>query len=332
MDVNLRCAVVIGPSQLDVCVLKKKGKTYVINSIAYYDFEEEKEIEDIVYNLAENLPKEILTNISLKHQSVIEHVYFYKGNTEIRSSVYKDLKRDYEIELKDYIIDYEENSVSDRKVVYVVAIPKSILDFYYDFFYKTKKFKLYSFETHNVSLKRVVNRFLGDGYFLNCAVFKDYSAILACRGNNILAIRNLRYSWKELVDYLCEAGGISGEEAEKILKEMGLREPDQESQEKDKLIYKSISEAFDQFTIEVQRTIDYITTVQKIGNIERLVSIGELNRINKVDSYISKLFSLETVKFEPQKIVEFDDKIEFSVLEHMKYFEVCVGAAIREIR
>jgi len=331
MDINLRCAVVIGPSQLDMCVLKRKGKTYVVKSIAYYDFEEEKEIEDIVYNLAEHLHGEILTNVSLKHQSVIEHVYFYKSSVDVKSSVFKDLKRDYEIELKDYIIDYEEDDVSDKKIVYVVAVPKNVFDFYYSMFQKEKKFKLYSFETHNVSLKRAVSRFLGSGYFLNCAVFKNYSSILVCKGNRVLAIRNLRYSWKELIGYLCEAGGISEEDAEGVLRERGLKEPKQGDQEKDILIYQSISEAFDQFTIEIQRTIDYITTVQKIGNVEKLVSIGELNKINKVESYISKLFSLETIKFEPQKVVEFEDEIDFSILKNMEYFETCIGAAIRQI-
>ncbi len=331
MDLNLRCAIVIGASQVNMCLLRKKRKKYSIESIAFYDYNDEKEIGDIVYSISEHLPKGILTNISLRHQSVIEHVYFYKSNTDIRSSVFKDLKRDYEIELKNYIIDFEEGEIGDRKIAYVAAIPKNVFDFFCDFFSESNKFRLYGFETHSVSLKRSIREFLGGGYMLNCIIFKDYSIISALKDDIVLAMRKLRYSWNELVRSLSSSGGISLDKAEEFLKKKGLKEPENE-EEYDKLIYGSVSDAFDQFAIEIQRTIDYITTVQKMGKVEKIITIGEVNKINKIDNYISKLFSLETIKFQPQKLVEFGEDIDFSALENMNYLEICIGAALREVK
>ncbi len=331
MDLNLRCAVVIGTSQVNVCILRKKRKKYLVESVAFYDFDEEKEIEDIIYNFSEHLPKGILTNISLRHQSVIEHVYFYKSNTDVRSSVFKDLKRDYEIELKNYIIDYEEGKVGDIKIVYVVAVPKNVFEFFYGFFEKSKKFRLYGFETHSVSLRRSIREFLGNGYMLNCTMFRDYSMISALKDDVVLAMRKLRYSWDELVRSLSSSGGVSLDKADEFLRNRGLKEPEN-GDEEDRLIYDGISNAFDQFAIEIQRTIDYITTVQKMGKIEKIVTIGEINKINRLDNYITKLFSLETIKFQPQKLVEFGEDIDFSSLEHVNYLELCIGAALKEVK
>ncbi|AEA34105.1 hypothetical protein [Hippea maritima] len=331
MDFNLRCSIAIGPSEIDVCLIRKKGKNSVIESLAFYEFEDEKEINNIIDSIAENLPKDVLTNVSFKHSSIIEHIYFYKSNSDIRSSLYKDLKRDYEIELKDYIIDYEENKFEEKNLIYVAAMPRSVLNFYYSILSKHKNIKLYSFETHSVSLRRVVGNFLGDGYILGCAIFKDYSTISACKDGKALAFRNLRYSWNELVGSLAKSGGISKKEAENLLQKKGFETVDEKNQE-EQLIYESISGVFDQFTIEIQRTIDYITTVQKIGKIEKIVTIGQINKVNNINKYISRLFSLETVEFKPQKLIEFGQDIDSSILDNTSYFEICVGAALREIK
>ncbi len=331
MDLNLRCSIVVGLSRIEVCLLKKKGKNYKVESLAFYEFEDEKEIDGIVNNISEHLPKDVLTNVSFKHSSIIEHIYFYSLKTDVRSNVYKDLKRDYEIELKDYIIDYEDNEFADRKIVYVVAMPKTVFDFYYKVLSSQKKLKLYSFETHGSSLKRAVNEFEGGGYILECPIFEDYSSILVCGDGKFLAQRNLRYSWRDLVNSLATPDSITDEEVEKLLEEKGLEEPSSEDQN-DQPVYQNISNAFDQFTIEIQRTIDYLTTVQKMGRVERIITIGKINRINKIDRYISRLFSLETVKFQPQKLVEFGDDIDFSIVGNMNYFEVCIGAALKEVQ
>ncbi|WP_025270334.1 hypothetical protein [Hippea sp. KM1] len=331
MDLNLRCGIAIGKNRIDACILKKKGRDYSIESLFFYDFANEGELEDIFNALSDYIPKEILANVSFKHQSIIEHIYFYNNNTESKSNIYKDLKRDYEIELKDYIIDYEEHQIKDKTVAYVVALPKSLFNFYYGMLEKQKKLKLYSFETHSVSIRRAANEFLEGDYLLGCAIFKDYSVISACSQGKVLALRNLRYSWSELINSLCNAGGITQEEAERLIREKGLEEPD-DGNEEEEAVYRSISEAFDQFTIEIQRTIDYITTVQKIGDIQKIITIGEVNKIKKLENYISRLFSLETTRFQPQKLIEFNEEIDFSAIDKMNYLEVCIGAALREVK
>jgi Tfp pilus assembly PilM family ATPase len=128
-----------------------------------------------------------------------------------------------------------------------------------------------------------------------------------------------------------EAGGISDIEAGEMLSKYGLLDKDLDD-ERRIAFYNAVTSAFDRFSIEIQRTIDYLSTVQKMGAVESICTLGFVNRIKGIDAYLSKMFSLKANKVETQKMIEFDDDVDFSLIDKMLYFDICVGAGVRSVK
>ncbi len=334
MNLKTTHSIVIGPKQVNYCSIVRKSKHSMLNTLAYYDFNFEKpdEIADIIDSISDITKRDSLFNISILHSSIIKHIYFYKkGVVNVQSNVFRDLKNDYEIQLQDYFIDYEETETEDKKIVFVVALPKKLFNSIYKHIKKHKNMKLFSLEIDIVSLKRLVNSFYnGDDVTLCIRMNANFSTIFAIKSNTVVVSRELQYGFDNFTQDISQYGGVDIEKAAAVMESIGLHEDESFSEEETKA-HEIIVSSFDRMSIEIQRTIDYLLSNQKIVGIDRIVTIGEINRIKKSDVYLSKLFSIGVEKLETSKLIEFDSTVDFSLVKDMLYFDISVGAALRSL-
>ncbi len=335
MNLSSVHSVVIGPKQINYCNITKKGKSNILNAIAYYDFNSDKfeELEGIIDSISETVGKSALFNISVIDTSVIKHIYFYKkGAINIKANILRDLKNDYEIQLKDYLIDYEEEELEDKKVAFVVAYPKSSFEKLYKYFKKHKNIKLFSLEAGIVSIKRLINSlFAEDKTRLCIRMDKSFSNIFVLHKDSVVVDRELQYGFDNFLRDIVENGGTDEKTALDVIQNIGLYQ-DEHPTEEETNAYEIISSSFDKISIEIQRTIDYISSGHKIRGVDKMITLGFINKIKKSDIYLSKLFSIKADKLEASKAVEFDSSIDFSMVNDMLYFDVAVGAAMRSLK
>jgi len=327
-------ALVVGPKQVNYCSIVKKGKRNILDSLAYYDFDFNNfgEIEEIIESVSEIAGKDALFNLSIMGHNVIKHIYFYKkGAANIKANVLRDLKSDYEIQLQDYLIDYEAEELEDKQVVFAAAYPKEDFDKLYGFIKKHKNIRLFSLEIGMVSVKRLINSFYNKNETKLCIrMDKDFTNIFALRGDIIIVSREIQYGFDGFVDDIMEFGGVDKQKALDVMENIGLYKDENFTQE-ELQVNEIITASFDKMSIEIQRTIDYLSSSRKMGGVNKIVTLGFINSIKKSDVYLSKLFSVGVEKLEAAKLVEFDSSVDFSMVKDMLYFDVAVGAAIRDL-
>ncbi len=333
MNLNTTHAIVIGPKQVNYCNITKKSRRNMLNSLAYYDFSFERveELKDIMESIGDIAGRGAVLNISVLHSSVIKHIYFYKkGTTKVKTNVFRDLKNDYEIQLQDYLIDYEESELEDKIAVLVVAFPKELFNKIYYYIKNQSDFRLFALEIGMISVKRLIsNVYNGNDIMLCIRMDSDFSNIFAIRNGAIIVSRELQYGFYSLAKEISQYGGINIEKSITIMENIGLQENHDYTEEELKA-YNTIVSSFDKMSIEIQRTIDYLLSSQKKVGIDRIITIGSINRIKRIDVYLSKLFSISAEKLESSKLIEFDSSIDFSALKEMFYTDIVIGAAMRK--
>lgn len=334
MNLKKTHSLVIGSKQVDYCSIVKKGKRSILNSLAYYDFNFDnfEEIDEIIESVSEIAGKDALFNLSIMGHNVIKHIYFYKkGAANIKANVLRDLKSDYEIQLQDYLIDYEAEELEDKKVVFVAAYPKGDFDKLYGFIKKRKNIKLFSLEIGMVSVKRLINSFYNKNETKLCIrMDKDFTNIFALKGDIIVVSREIQYGFDGFVDDIMESGGVDKQKALDVLENIGLYK-DENFTQQEQQANEIITASFDKMSIEIQRTIDYLSSSRKMGGVNKIITLGFLNFIKKSDVYLSKLFSVGVEKLETAKMIEFDSSVDFSMVKDMFYFDVAAGAAMRDL-
>jgi len=334
MDFRTVCGIVIGPKQVNYVLLQRRKNNVLLLAAAFYEFsfDRQDEFKDIVASIEGFLPKNTLTNISVIHPETIEHLFLYDSNVaNVRANIYRDLKNSYEINLSDYLIDYEEFEVSGKKVAFVNALPKYVFDLFYTAFKDHKKLCLFSLETPVVSLRRVVNEFCRK--YADVLVFNmcdEFSRIFTLKRYNIIVNRQVQGGFSSILKDMEREGGITEEEAKKLIYDRGFSDKDLDDEQK-KAFYMSLSESFDRFSIEIQRTLDYLISVQKMGGVESICTLGFASSIKNVDKYLSKMFSMKAESLKLKKEIEFADEVDFSIVEDMLYFDICIGAALRRV-
>ncbi len=335
MNLNIVASVVIGPNQVNYCRVVRKSKAPVVDSVALYDFgyDNMDDLDGIMESINSLVAKPTLVNLSIISSDVIKHIYFYRRDAQnVRSNVMRDLKNDYEIKLQDYLIDFEETNLENKKIVFVVAMPKALFEACYEKIKNKGNLKLFALETDVVSLRRLVALSMQprDGMELCFNFARDHTNIFVMDGTSVLVDREINYGFDEFVKDLASAGGVGEEEIINFLEQKGFS-VDEGSSESDMNAYQVLTDVFDKMSIELQRTIDYVISNQKLGAIDGIVTLGSINRIKKADVYLSRLFSMKVEKMETAKKVEFDSAVDFSIVAQMHCFDVAVGAALRKL-
>ncbi len=334
MNLNRVGSVVIAPGQVNYVQTLKKGSGFMVEALAYYDFSYSSmdELKGIFDSLASLVEKDTLFNLSLISEDIIKHIYFYKKDArDLKTSILRDLKSDFGLTLQDYIVDFEVYDLIDRKITFVVAMPKELFDKCYQAIKPHAHIRLFAVEPGIISLRRVANTLNTDSGMKLCFnLSKNHCGIFVIKDGALAIVRNIQYGFEQFIDELSEKGGIDRNKAISIAESSGFSITEGSSEEEIKA-YEAMSEAFDRISIEIQRTIDFAISTLKLGNIESMITLGFANRIKKVDAYLSRLFSMKVERLEPAKKVEFDSSIDFSLLKEMYYFDTALGASFRRI-
>ena len=91
----------------------------------------------------------------------------------------------------------------------------------------------------------------------------------------------------------------------------------------------NVTDAFDKLTIELQRTIDFYNSQFRNEPVRKLILTGKFHKINGVDKYLSRLFTIQADKFNGLK--KFFVNTEINTVEKMTFLQEILGTSLREI-
>ncbi|KAA0257354.1 hypothetical protein FHQ18_09920 [Deferribacter autotrophicus] len=217
---------------------------------------------------------------------LIDAVYFFSKNLpNIATEIFQKLKNDFEIELKDYLIDYAIYEGDYDLAVYVCCFPKHIQNL----FEKVKQTKLISAFSDVYAQNLFYQNEEQTTLFVNVRSYN--STLIIKQSETIFLTRGVNVGYEQIIENVATKGGVNSADVIKYLQEIGVE--NYELEEK-KIISDTIKNSIDRISLEIQRTIDYYNRFIKKGSINRIYITGKLNNIKALTKYYSKLFNIKT--------------------------------------
>ncbi|BAI80719.1 hypothetical protein DEFDS_1251 [Deferribacter desulfuricans SSM1] len=279
------------------------------NDILYPSFAIKNE-----YNSLDELISELNANIIESKSKYITFVYggsdlldrveFLNRNIMNHSAeILKRFKSSFDIELKDYLIDYSLYESENEYVAYICGIPKH----FEELFHKIKNAKFIScFSDIYATSLFFTNE---NEISLKLNVRNNNTVLCITESNNILFTRGLNIGLKSIAQKIATDGGVSINSVFDYLADVGV--DDYETEEK-QAISTTIRDNIDRVSLEIQRTLDYYNRYISKGKVESINIIGKFNSIKSIEKYYNKLFNLKINKTIPENFIaesnhEFDD-------------------------
>ncbi len=328
MDISARLSIAVTDGFVEALLIKGQPIKPVITDAWVKEIDRDIEIKDFVKELSQTLKDPVATVVTFHSpSSVHEQLYMYGKDENVKVNIYRDLKRDFDIELKENWVSYESAVCGDNICVYAGCFPISKGNFYYRAF--SGKLRVNAFETFTISLKRGIYHLYPDETVLACMTYKNYSKILLTKNRRILAVKDIKFSWDEMVNRTAEVLKKSIPDTISFLRTSGFEKADGV----DDSVYMTMADVLDPLISGLQSVYDYVKSAKSVfGSVDRVVLMGDVTNIRYVDAYVERVLDLETKKSYLFDLADIGEGLTMDFLKTMKFLDVLVGASMRRVR
>lgn len=324
MDISARLAVAITDSRLEAALFY--GFPFQPELVRVWAFKLTKKEDTLVAlrEIDQALKESVITIASFSLPSnVHEQLYIYGNDEDVKAGVYRDLKRDFEIELKNSWVSMEAVNLNGRVYVYAASMPVSVGNFYFETVSSAKKMKINAFETFNISVKRGIHNLFQGKNVLACFSYGNRLQMMLVRNRRILAFRRVDFLWKEMVNKVAKSMRCSFSDAVSFLRTKGF----EKSEDVDESVYITIAESIDPVIDELQRMLDYVRTYHEMfGAVDKVVLMGDLTGVKLIDTYMEQTIDISVIKSDFSGLVKEEGR------ENSQFLDILIGAASRRVR
>ncbi|MGA1862872.1 hypothetical protein OWM07_08310 [Deferribacter thermophilus] len=294
MKVSKQNIVIFDDSNYEfICGYMKNNILYPIYAVkdAYSNIDDL--IKDIKDHISESKNK-YLTFIYCGSELLDKVEFINKNIMNIPAEILKRFKNTFEVELKDYLIDYSLSETDSEYLAYICGIPKQ----YESIFTNLKNVKLLSCFSDIYATSLFFKDELDISLKLN--VRDKQTIIFISSGENILFTRGLNIGYNHIIEKISIDGGVPTEKVIDYLENVGVDEYETDEMNN---ISSTIRDNIDRISLEIQRTLDYYNRYINKGSVNSINIIGRFNRIKAIEKYYNKLFNMKVIKTVPENYV-----------------------------
>ena len=329
MDISARLSIAVTDNSIEALFVDGLPYNPTIKDAWCFNINESADIESASRTISRSLKEAAVTIVSFHLPSVIhERLYVYEKKENIKANIYRDLKNDFGIELKENWIAYESTICRDNICVYAGHCPVTRGNFYHRVL-SSNKIKINTFETFTISLKRNIRYLYPGENVVACFTYQDYAKVLYVRNRRILIAKDIDFSWGKVVEEMSKVLGMSIADTTSFLELHGFEKVEGVSDD----VYITLAKTIDPLVNGIQSVLDYIRSAGDVfGEANRIVFAGDIARLRYVGVYVERLIGVRVGDMSPIDIVDIGGSLTVDMLRTVKYLDILIGGALRRIR